>query len=340
MNRTVNFAQSMQCLLVAFLAVMAAHAVADGVAVVPGETNGYFYDISSNQTASGKEISLVVKKEGHFKEYIIETLDGVLRCDKNCPETSQRVPAGSVTLRIIGKKPISFLDVPLKGIWSEPCSNTQTETAECVFNLNELNAKVSVEVNPDIEVGTTFSLPDGGEGLIVKVDVREGYILLAGHEKLGEGKRWLSFNPNRTSRLHINSPVDGRINSQKLLDFTPPSEAARYCAGLEGGGWYLPAEKELVLMTKDALNKISGLEEGSYLWSSTESNLTKCEIGKCGGRNKNKKPTLELTVRALSIDSANMDTRTAYKYEQETDGRWTESTTRRYQSLCFRRVAF
>jgi len=341
MNQTIIHAKLARWLIVACIAPVTGQASADGVAVVPGKANGYFYDTSSNQTASGKEISLVVKKEGHFKEYIIETLDGALRCDKNCPETSQRIPAGSVSLRIVGKKPVSFIDIPLKGIWSEPCSNTQTETAECVFSLNELNGKVTVEVSPDIKVGTTLSLPDGTEGLIIKVDIREGYILLAAHEKLGEGRRWLSFNPNRTSRLNINSPVDGRINSQKLLGFTPPSEAAKYCAEMEGGGWYLPAEKELALMTKDALNKVSGLEEGSYLWSSTESGLTKCEIGECGKKNKkNKKPTLELTVRSLSADDASIHNITTYKHEQETDGRWTEITTNRYQSLCFRRVAF
>jgi len=322
------------CLL-ALLATMTGPAAADGVAVVPGNTNGYFYDMSSNQTDSGKEISLVVKKEGHFKEYTIESADGALRCDQTCPETSQRLPAGSVSLKIIGKKPVSFLDIPLTGKWSEPCSNTTTETAECVFSLNELNGSVAVEVSPDIEVGTTLALPEGGEALIVNVNTREGYILLAGHEKLGESRSWLAFNPAWTSRLHINSPTDGRINSQKLLDVKPPSEAARYCAGLEGGSWYLPAERELALMTRSALQKIPGLNEGSYLWSSTEHKMTNT-------KNKKGEPYLELVVRVLNNGTAVIGNKATYSYDQKKDGSWVEDKpySNRYQVLCFRRLAF
>jgi len=316
-------------------ATMARFAAADGITVVPGETNGYFYDVSSNQTDSGKEISLVVKKEGHFKEYTIESADGALRCDQQCPETSQRLPAGSVTLKIIGKKPVSFLDVPLTGKWSEPCSNTQTETDQCVFSLNEINGGVSVEVSPDIEVGTTLPLPEGGEGLIVNVNTRDGYVLLAAHEQLGGARPWLPFNKNHTSNLKISSPTDGRINTQKLLEIRPRSQAASYCSSSLEQTWYLPASGELAMLTPDALKKIPGLDENGYLWSSTEDEVVK------GKRSQSKKTYLALYAKALRVDRASISNQYVYVYDQEEDGSWTEdpSYTKKYQVLCFRRLS-
>jgi len=335
MNRVLWGVKLSQWSVVVFFAVMTGQSAADGVAVVPGKTNGYFYDVSSNQTDSGKEVSLVVKKEGHFKEYTIESADGALRCDQQCPETSQRLPAGSVTLKIIGKKPVSFLDIPLTGKWSEPCNNTQTETAQCVFNLNELNGAVSVEVSPDIEVGTTMELPGGGEGLIVRVNVRDGYVLMAAHENLGSDKTWLLFRPDQTKDLKINSPVDGLINTQKLLELKVGAQAAAYCKAI-GTDWYLPANAELSLMTPDSLRKIPGLDEEDSLWSSTESGV------KTGNRNQSKKPYLAYQAKALYVKDNRMYNEYVYLYDQEPDGSWTEdkSYTKKYKVLCFGRLIF
>jgi len=336
MNQTISSVKLMQGLLLACYILGSVPAAADGVAVVPGKTNGYFYDLSSNQPADGKEISLIVKKTGHFKEYTIETADALLRCDQACPETSQRLPAGSVSLKIIGKKPVSFIDIPLLGKWSEPCNNTQTDTDECVFSLNELNGSVSVEVSPDIEVGTTLALPEGGEGLIVKVDTRGGYILLAGHEQLGEGRTWLDFDPSdpmkhKVLETSVNSPLDGRINMPKLLELG--SEAARYCERM-GRDWYLPAANELGLMSQSAMEKVQGLDvsddgDRNFVWSSTKHGKGFFVDNKTGPR---------IEVKAWNNKSARID---GGKYVYEYDLKNKKLTyLRKYQVLCFRRLVF
>jgi len=302
---------------------------------VPGETKGYLYDASSTPNNTVQEVSLAVTKAGHFREYRIESDPPGLVCDESCPATAQRLPMGSVTLRIVGKKPVSIVNIPLTGVWSEPCERTGVELDYCTFNLHALNARVNVEVNPDIKPGMTMPLPDGGEAMIVNIDTRDGYVLVANHLRLGSGKIWLPFNKNWTSRLHINSPTDGRINTGKLLELGANRlTAAAYCNAMDKG-WYLPAENELKLLTMDALRKIPGLAEDSYLWSSTENSLTKGN-----SRRGSSKPYLELQAKALSTSSANISSRTAYLYDQEADGSWTESKsyTRKYQVLCFRRL--
>jgi len=330
MNQLMKFTRPIQWLSATLFFLLVSPVMADGVVVVQGKSNGYLYDLSSNRIRAGKEISLTVAKEGQFKEYLIESADGAFRCDESCPEASLRVPAGSTTLLIVGKKPVSFLNIPLTGTWSSPCTNTHTETAECTFSLNELNSRVSVAVNPDIEPGMTFPLPEGGEGMIITVDTRDGYILIANHENLGAKTTWLAFNPDWKSRLNINSPTDGRLNTEKLMEIQPPSPAATYCQNM-GSNWYLPARKELELLTKDALKKIPGLDEESRLWSSTEENLVQ-------GTN-NGVPYLELRVHTLANNTATITRGYSYSYDLK-DGKWKEDAkyTGRYQVLCFRRL--
>jgi len=331
MNQLMKSTRPIQWLSATLFFLLVSPVMADGVVVVQGKSNGYLYDLSSNRTRAGKEISLTVAKEGQFKEYLIESVDGAFRCDETCPEASQRVPAGSVTLRIVGKKPVSFLNIPLTGMWSSPCGNTKIETAECTFSLNELNSRVSVAVNPDIEPGMTFPLPEGGEGMIITVDTRDGYILIANHENLGQKTTWLAFNPDWKSRLNINSPTDGRINTEKLLKIKPLSLAAAHCQDL-GANWYLPARKELELLSENALKKIPGLDESSRLWSSTEHALN-------SGTTRAGFPYLELRVRTLSNSSASGGDSSSYLYELKS-GEWVERQdyTNRFQTLCFRRL--
>jgi len=333
MKQVIKPIKAIPYLSLALFSLLASPAMADGVVVVQGKANGYLYDVSSNQTRAGKEISLTVTKEGHFKEYLIESVDGAFRCDESCPEASQRVPAGSVTLRIVGKKPVSFLNIPLTGQWSSPCGNTQTETDECTFSLNELNARISVTVSPDVEPGMTFPLPEGGVGMIVMIDTRDDYILMAYHEDLGPKRTWLGFNLDWKSSLNINSQTDGRLNTEKLLEIKPPSGAARYC-NLMGNNWYLPAKKELELLTKDALKKIPDLDESSYLWSSTEDRLYESK------QKKNGRPYLQLDAYALENKSATIKSKSVYSYDQQADGSWEEDKgyTNKFQVLCFRRL--
>jgi len=334
MNRISKTIKPAHWLAAALFGVVTGQATADGIVKVPGETKGYLYDSASNPTSAEQEISLAVTKEGHFKEYRIESDPPGLICDETCPGTAQRLPVGSVTLRIIGKKPVSVVSIPLTGMWSEPCERTDAELDHCVFNLHALNAQVSVEVSPDVKPGMILPLPEGGEGMIVNIDTRDGYILIANHKKLGLNKIWLPFRASWTSRLHVNSPTDGRINTNKLLELTVSRlTAAYYCDKMEGD-WYLPAEKELALLTTDALKKISGLVEDSYLWSSTEDNLVK------GTTRRTSKPYLELRAKALRNSNARIYNQSAYSYDQESDGSWTEDKpyTHKYQALCFRRL--
>jgi len=334
MNRTLKIIKPARWLSATLFIAIAGQAAADGIVKVPGETKGYLYDSASNPTSAEQEISLAVSKEGHFKEYRIESDPPGLICDEACPGTAQRLPVGSVTLRIIGKKPVSVVNIPLTGMWSEPCERTDTELDHCVFNLHALNARVSVEVSPDVKPGMTLPLPEGGEAMIVNIDARDGYVLVANHLKLDSNRIWLPFSRNWTSRLHVNSPTDGRINTNKLLELTANrTTAAFYCSNMDGD-WYLPAEKELALLTTDALKKIPSLDTDSYLWSSTEDNLVK------GTTRRTNKPYLELRVKALRNSNARIYNQSAYSYDQESDGSWTEDKpyTHKYQVLCFRRL--
>jgi len=334
MNRIPQIVKLARCAAVVCLSAAAGAATADNLVKVPGQTKGFLFDQSSIPNNTRQEFSLAVNKEGHFTEYRIESEPPGLICDEACPGTAQRLPAGSITLRIVGKKPVPRVDIPLTGVWSEPCDTTEAETDRCVFNLHGLNAKVSVTVSPNIEPGMMFPLPEGGEGMLVNIDTHDGYVLVANHRALGTNKIWLPFRASWTSKLNINSLTDGRVNTQKLLTFsTLSTTAAAYCNAMNGD-WYLPAEKELSLLTTAALKKIPNLDEDSYLWSSTEYSLTK------GTRRNTKKPYLELQAKALNNRNATISSRTAYLHEQEASGSWTAdpSYTRRYQVLCFRRL--
>jgi len=315
------------------LAVIATPTLADGVVQVPGVTKGYLYDPSSNATGALQEISLAVTKVGHFTEYRIESDPPGLLCDEACPGTAERLPAGSVTLKIVGKKPVPILDIPLTGFWSEPCERAGEEIAHCTFDLHALNARVSVEVSPDINPGMTFKLPEGGEAMIVDINTRDNYVLVANHLKLGARERWLPFDAKWTSRLNIDSPTDGRINTDKIIELRPIAiTAARYCKSM-GAAWYLPAEKELALLTTDAFKKIPGIDEDSYLWSSTEGNFRE-------GKYKDGRPWRDLTAKALSNSTARISNQYVWSYVKEGGFFWTEEPeyTKRYQALCFRRV--
>jgi len=334
MNRIPQTVRLARYAAVVCLSVAAGTATADNLVQVPGQTKGFLYDQSSTPNNAPQEFSLAVNKEGHFTQYRIESEPPGLICDEACPGTAQRLPAGSIALRIIGKKPVPNVNIPLAGVWSEPCDTTEIETDRCVFSLHGLNAQVSVTVSPDIKPGMMFPLPEGGEGMLVNIDTRDGYVLVAAHRALGINKIWLPFRSSWTSNLNVNSPTDGRINTQKLLTFsTLSTTAAAYCNAMNGD-WYLPAEKELALLTTAALKKIPNLDEDSYLWSSTEYSLTK------GTRRNTKKPYLELQAKALNNRNATISSRTAYLHEQEAGGSWTADPqyTRKYQVLCFRRL--
>jgi len=84
----------------------------------------------------------------------------------------------------------------------------------------------------------------------------------------------------------------------------------------------------------DALRKIPGLAEDSYLWSSTENDLVKATARKTG------LPYLELRAKALRNSDATIRNQSAYSYDQQADGSWLEDKpyTHRYQALCFRRL--
>jgi len=336
MNHSSKLVRLARWTVAACLTASAATAAADGVVKVPGQTKGFLYDQSSTPNNTQQEFSLAVTKEGHFKEYRIESEPPGLVCDEACPGTAQRLPAGSVTLRIVGKKPVPIVNIPLTGVWSEPCDQTGVETDRCVFNLHGLNAQLSVTVSPDIEPGMMFPLPEGGEGMLVNIDTRDGYVLVANHLKLGSRKIWLPFRASWTSRLNVNSPTDGRINTNKLLTLSPANitTAAYYCGAMDGD-WYLPAEKELALLTTAALKKIPSLDEDSYLWSSTENDLVK------GTTRRTKLPYLELRAKAMRNSTATMHNQSAYSYDQQEDGSWQEDKpyTHKYQALCFRRLS-
>jgi len=313
------------------LTVMAGQVVANDVLVIPDIAAAYLYDGTGSKRTVGNQISLALFKEGHYKAYTIESDPPGLVCDEHCEETVQNLPEGKVTLRIIGKKPVSFMDIPLTGQWSDECQSEE-ESARCVVHLDEMTAQIRVTVNPDINVGTLMRLPEGGSAMIVKVDTIENAVTVAAHQQLGPGVAWLDFDRSRRSKINANSLLDGRTNAAKLLPHG--SDAARYCYTLNGGNqsWYLPASGELGLLTKEVLDKIPGIDTGNYLWTSTENNISV-------SKNKDGEETFTVSAHAMNNSSASISTnRDAYRCTIKNDGSTSCTNVRHYQTLCFRRV--
>jgi len=323
-------------------ALFAAPAIAaDDILVIPDTTAAYLYDSAGSRRTLGNQSSLALIKDGSFKEYRIESSPPGFVCDEKCPETAQNMPEGKVTLRIVGKKPIAMLNIPLTGKWSNECTledaGSDAESAKCVVQLSDMTEPIHVEVNPDVTVGTLFPLPEGGQAMIVKIDPQEGYVMVAGHQLLSEGMTWLDFDKNRRTAIGANNLLDGRVNMPKLL--TAGSWAASYCASLASGDWYLPARNELALMTPEAMQRISGLitdtsdTVSGYTWTSTENSFDYSK-----GR-KATKYTMTHQANALNNSSVSIHTdRDAYKCTFEQDGTTPCTNIRRYQVLCFRRL--
>jgi len=326
MKRSVRFGLS-----VAALGVASGSVMANEMLVIPDISAAYLYDGAGSKRAIGNQVSLALFKDGHYKAYTIESDPPGLVCDEKCEEIAQNLPEGKVTLRIIGKKPVSFMDIPLTGQWSEECQSEE-ESARCVVQLDEMTSQIRVTVSPDINVGTLMRLPEGGTAMIVKVDTIENTVTVVAHQLLGPGVTWLDFDRSRRSKINANSPLNGAANSAKLV--SNGSDAARYCRNLQGGNqnWYLPASGELGLLTKEVLDKIPGIDTNNYLWTSTENNLS---ISK----NKDGEETFTASAHAMSNSSASISTnRDAYKCTLKKDGSTSCTNIRRYQTLCFRRV--
>jgi len=321
--------------LTLLFAALNGHAMADEILVIPDTTAAYLYDGAGSKRTAGNEVSVALFKEGHFKEYLIESKPPGLVCDEKCEETAQNLPEGKVTLRIVGKKPVSFLDIPLTGKWSAECEQDEdVESSECVVLVDEMTSQIRVSVSPDIEVGTIMRLPEGGSAMIVQVDMRTNTVTVAGHQRLGPGVTWLEFAQEiRYRKVNATSPLDGYANTMKLLPFG--SNAAHYCYNMSrdtGQNWYLPASYELGLLTKTVLDKIPGIEPDNYLWSSTENGLS---IRK----NKDGEETFTYSAHAMNNGSASMSTnRDAYSCTVKKDGTNDCKNIRRYQTLCFRRL--
>jgi len=329
-----------------WLAAAGQAAAANDILVIPDFAAAYLYDQAGSRRDTGNQASLALIKEGSFKEYLIESNPPGFICDENCAETAQNLPEGKVTLRIVGKKPISFLHIPLTGKWSGECDQGEadregeSESARCVVHLSDMTEPVRVEVSATVDVGTLMPLPGGGQGMIVKVNTEEGYVLVAGHQLLGSGRVLLTFDPNNPLK-HANvgstDQYDGRVNMPKLLAHN--SEAAEYCAALDGD-WYLPASNELKLMTPAAIAKISGLDmsgsaDTGYTWSSTQ-------YGK-GLTSADPKKRLTFAAYALKNDSASLSgDRDTYRCDKKNDAEGYElpcKNLRHYQVLCFRRLS-
>jgi len=320
-------------------------AAANEILVIPDLAAAYLYDQAGSRRETGNQASLALIKEGSFKEYLIESNPPGFICDENCGETAQNLPEGKVTLRIVGKKPVSFLNIPLTGKWSGACDHAEegmeggAESARCVVHLSDMTEAIRVEVSPNVEVGTLIPLPEGGQAMIVKVAAHEGYVTVAGHQQLGSGRPLLTFdetNPLRHANLNSKDTLDGRANMPKLLAHN--SEAAQYCAELNGGDWYLPAKNELGLMTPEAMNKISDLDmsgnaDTGYVWSSTQngSGLTSADP----------KKTITFQANAwLSSQYRIANDRDAYNCtKKKNEDGYDCKNIRRYQVLCFRRLS-
>jgi len=336
MKRSVGFGLLAAVLNIASGSVMAANEML----VIPDIAAAYLYDGAGSSRDVGSLANLALIKEGSFKEYLIESDPPGLTCDERCHEIAQNLPEGKVTLRIIGKKPISFLHIPLTGKWDGECEQGEEasadESARCVVHLSDMTGPIKVEVNPNVEVGTIMPLPDRGQAMIVKVNTEEGYVLVAGHQLLGSGRPLLIFNPASPlahANVGSNDRRDGRANMPKLLRHG--SDAAEYCAELDGD-WYLPASDELALMTPGALSKISGLDmEGSadtgYTWSSTQ-------YGK-GLTSANPEKRVTFAAYALFNRDATLSSdRDTYRCDKKESG-YECANLRRYQVLCFRRLS-
>jgi len=309
------------------LAASSVFAIAsDGIVVIPGESAAYLYNPVGNELI--EEISLRLVKEGGFTSYRIESEPSGFLCDESCEETVQRLPAGEVSLKIIGDKPFPLMRIPLTGIWKEGCEALGDERPVCKMNLNETNALVKVEVDPLVKPGTIMPMPGGEfEVMFITADTSRGYAVLALHQALSGGLTWLeNFNSNKYSNLGIRSLTDGSANSAKLLGYG--SNAAQYCADISqnlAGGWHVPARGELAPITTEALDKIPGLKKDSYIWTSTEYDFYK--------RDNN----IVLKADALRNSSANISSgEYVYVYKLQKDGTWKEDTkyTNKYQVLC------
>jgi len=297
--------------------------MADGIVVVPAKAAGYLYNPDANES-NVEEISLHLIKEGGFTNYRIESDPPGFLCDESCPETVQRLPAGKVVLTISGYKPFPLLKIPLRGQWTEGCDDLQNETNKCIMNLNETNARVKLEVDPNVQAGTIMPMPDGSmEVMFIKEDASRGYVLVAAHNHLGSGRTWLAYNPDWTGKLGIGSRIDGKSNSARLINLN--SEAARYCANLEGD-WYLPASGELMPgLTTKALDKIPGIDKDNFLWTSTENGIS-------GGSDKR-------VLQAHAINNSNASLATNRDVYNCTVATGNCTNVRRYQILCVTRIS-
>ncbi|KXU35357.1 hypothetical protein AXE65_06375 [Ventosimonas gracilis] len=301
--------------------------------MVPAKAAGYLYNPDANDS-NIDEISLHLIKEGGFTNYRIESDPPGLLCDESCPETVQRLPAGKVTLIISGNKPFPLLKIPLRGVWTEGCDDLKNETDKCVMNLNETNSRVTLEVDPNVQAGTIMPLPDGSmDVMFIYADSSRGHALVAAHTQLAKNRSWLDADLTRLStrnKYGINDPADGTSNSTKLVNLG--SEAASYCHNLNSNsGWYLPARKEIEPLTKQALDKIHGLEsngDSARLWTSTEANI---------GTNKGGKTVY---FEAMSFNTANATIVSNSDYFRcPTDAASTsQCDIYRYQVLCVKRL--
>jgi|GEM_PF-1417107 len=327
-----------------FLSLFCPQTMADGIVVVPAKAAGYLYNPDANDS-NVEEISLHLIKEGGFTNYRIESDPPGLLCDESCPETVQRLPAGKVVLTISGYKPFPLLKIPLRGQWTEGCDDLQNETDKCVMNLNETNARVTLSVDPNVVVGTTFALEDDGiEVMFIKADSSRGYAIVAAHNSLSSGKTWLDVDFRRLSnpkKLGIVSPNDGLSNTQQLVNLN--SEAATYCSNLhDNSGWYLPARVEIEPITSNVLKKIPGIVtsgDNAYLWTSTENSAGTTTGGKGGGNCKKSAPCAVFSAMALNNSNATIYSERDYFRCPKTATSPSQcDNIRRYQVLCVKRL--
>jgi len=320
------------------LSLFCTPALADGIVVVPAKAAGYLYNPDANDKTVD-EISLHLIKEGGFTNYSIESDPPGFLCDENCPETVQRLPAGKVVLMISGYKPFPLLKIPLRGQWTEGCDDLQNETDKCIMNLNETNMQVKLSVDPNVVVGTTFSLEDDGmEVMFIKADSSRGYAIVAAHNALGGGKTWLDVDINRLNnpkKIGSTSPNDGPSNTVQLVNLR--SEAASYCSGLyDNSGWHLPARAEIEPITTEALKKISNIDNDSYLWTSTEGNI---EISSGTGRRGSGTATTAFQAMALNNSNASIaNNRDYFRCPKSAFNPSECDNIRRYQVLCVKRL--